>query len=270
MGGRKKKLGVCKLCKEERELSFEHVPPRAAFNKHTRYLSIPSDEYFAIENLLENQPKGKIQQGGLGYYSFCVDCNNFLGREYVPEYLKWARALSSIPADPGDYVQFTLLDMNPLKIIKQIISMFIASNEDWYGEEFSELLGFVRNPEKQDLSKKFNLFFYLNTNGQFRNTGFTSMHTPELGFIKCNEITFPPVGYVLTYDYEYTFPFWTEITNFASYQSGKTGVIPIVACNLETHLAGMPLDYRKRESISKTISESLEFERSIKKKLKDY
>ena len=31
------KVGKCKLCLETKELNFEHIPPRSAFNKETKY-----------------------------------------------------------------------------------------------------------------------------------------------------------------------------------------------------------------------------------------
>ena len=41
--------GICRICKRKTELSFEHIPPKAAFNKYTKFRSIPFLEY--IQNL---------------------------------------------------------------------------------------------------------------------------------------------------------------------------------------------------------------------------
>lgn len=67
---KKTKTGICKICKEKRELSFEHIPPRSAYNKATNYYSIDSTElYLHAEDFAfhKKKPKSKKEQGGMGY-----------------------------------------------------------------------------------------------------------------------------------------------------------------------------------------------------------
>jgi len=89
---KEKQIGLCRICGQEKELSYEHVPPRVAFNKNTRHVSVSMEAYAKVDNPLEYSPKGKILQGGIGYYSLCRECNSFLGRMYVPAYEKWVRS----------------------------------------------------------------------------------------------------------------------------------------------------------------------------------
>lgn len=77
------KFGTCKLCQNESYLNFEHVPPRSAGNKTTRYKKGSFLDFMTSENPFSYSAKGKIHQGGIGYYSYCIKCNNFLGTEYV-------------------------------------------------------------------------------------------------------------------------------------------------------------------------------------------
>lgn len=32
MGKKKEIIGICKICKEEKKLTYEHFPPKSAFN----------------------------------------------------------------------------------------------------------------------------------------------------------------------------------------------------------------------------------------------
>lgn len=61
--------GICKICKQEKMLNYEHFPPRSAFNKETRFFSVPQNDYFYnfleyinplnYENIKRNTPKSK-------------------------------------------------------------------------------------------------------------------------------------------------------------------------------------------------------------------
>ena len=150
-GTKIKEIGICKLCKENKELSFEHIPPSSAYNKNTRYYSIPHDEYFKnseTESLLEFKPKGKKIQGGLGDNCLCEDCNNFLGSMYVRDYKKWANlGMTLISENGGDFKScgFTTIEINFLKILKQIVAIFICNNRLEFTETYTGLIEFVKD-----------------------------------------------------------------------------------------------------------------------------
>ena len=40
------KIGKCKLCLKIKELNFEHIPPRSAFNKNTSYYNVDQSDFF--------------------------------------------------------------------------------------------------------------------------------------------------------------------------------------------------------------------------------
>jgi len=106
MGKRKKVKGICRLCGKNTSLTFEHVPPQSAYNKHTKYYKQSIEEMMKVDNLLNHKFKGKLYQGGIGYHSLCNDCNNFLGTHYVNSYKDWVQKecivpnLGSVPIAP--------------------------------------------------------------------------------------------------------------------------------------------------------------------------
>ena len=59
MARHKMEFGTCRLCGKETDLSFEHVPPRVAFNRKTTYLSVEFDDFIKVDNPLEEKYKGK-------------------------------------------------------------------------------------------------------------------------------------------------------------------------------------------------------------------
>jgi len=148
MTRRQKEIGRCCICGVEGKLSFEHVPPRSAFNKH------PILE-FDVKKLIGNweaEIKGKIQQLGAGSYTLCEKCNTTTGAWYGPAYAEWAhqafRLLSLTRGAPTLCYQFRIF---PLRVLKQIICIFFSANGPGFGEVHPDLVKFVLNREDRDL-----------------------------------------------------------------------------------------------------------------------
>lgn len=236
----KNNFGKCRICGQNKQLTFEHVPPRVTLNRTTKYVSIPFEEWS-----IDSKPKGKILQGGIGYYSLCKDCNTFLGINYVKAYEKWViSAVQLIMKYDFDFAKYIALKQEPLKIIKQIISMFLAINDDWYLDAHPELAEFVRNPLSNALPDKFQVFTYLNHKGQYRYFKYGVAHDPVLGVICVSEIAFPPFGYVLTYNFDGKIERLQNITHFKNYSPESKHDLDMSLHKLETNIPFCPLDYR--------------------------
>ena len=80
----KKNIGQCCICGKESELTFEHIPPRAAFNNFNMKL------YDFWGYLLRNNTKYHPFQRGAGKYSLCASCNNRTGEWYGAAYAEFA------------------------------------------------------------------------------------------------------------------------------------------------------------------------------------
>jgi hypothetical protein len=248
---KEKTIGVCRLCKETKELSFEHFPPSSAYNKNTKYFSIPHDEYFKnaeAESLLEYKPKGRKLQGGLGDNCLCKDCNNFLGSAYVREYKKWANiGMTLINQDGGDFKAcgFTSIEINFLKILKQIIAIFICNNRPLFTEIYPGLIEFVKDEKSTDLPSRYKIYTYLNNEGQIR-TG--EIYYTNLYGAVC-EFTFRPFGYVLSIDNEMHFENLLEITGLKDLADFEKTEVEMILNKYPTFLPFAPMDYRTKDEI---------------------
>lgn len=245
--------GICRICKKRKDLSFEHIPPKAAFNKYTKFRVIPFLEYVQNSNNEDYKTTAKLQQGGLGEYCLCRSCNSFLGINYVPEYLKMAQVgMGIFKIKTFEKVNFTTFEISPFRFLKQVIAMFICINESEFTDNEPELLKFVRDSKETYLPEKFRVFMYLNNVGQFRNL--TKMYTNTHGYV--NELTFPPFGFVLSMDSNFSFSL-TEITKFKFLDENYKDEVNFELLNLPTHLP-FPIDYRTQEEIDETIKKNKE------------
>jgi len=215
------------------------------------------NDLVGIDNPLTDLKKGKIEQGGIGFYSLCSECNNFLGRTYVKAYQKWAIAGQQIlsQGEFGPNVRYQIIEQEPSKVIKQILSMFLAINADWYRKAYPELVAFVKDPNSKDLPEKYKLYVYLNKEGKPRYAQHAAQYTGELGAINCTEIAFPPFGYLLTFDYQPGISFLTNITTFKDHDGPEEIAIGLNV--LPTHLPFIALDYRTREQLEIEIAEQV-------------
>ncbi|MEP1487369.1 MAG: hypothetical protein ABJK28_02960 [Algibacter sp.] len=252
---KKTAVGKCKLCKEIKELNFEHIPPRSAFNKETRYYNINQIEYLqkAKEYTFENlKPKSKKEQGGIGQYSFCEECNGFLGSKYVRTYKRLAQiAMSIIQSNDRNIkaFEFDISDINLLKFLKQITSIFIATNSYSFTESYPELLEFVKDENLNELPNRYRFYMYLNNEGQIRNGHI--YFTNYYGTV-C-EFTFQPFGFVLSIDNPNRIMKLTEITNFKQYDKiKKVEKLSIILNKYPTYYP-IPLDFRTENELNDSI-----------------
>lgn len=258
MSRRKMQKGICRICKKNTELSFEHIPPKAAFNKYTKFRTVPYLEYVQNSHREDYKPTTKLQQGGIGEYCLCRKCNSFLGNNYVPDYFKMAQVAKTIFQNKNfKTAKFTTNGISPLRLLKQVIAMFVCMQKAEFTDENPELLSFLKNPKEKNLPDKFRVFMYLNYFGQIRQLN--TMYTNIYGLV--NELTFPPLGFVLSIKSDAIFPL-TEITHFKNLDEDYRDEVNLELYNHPTHLP-FPIDYRSLEEIEETIRESEKYENDV-------
>ena len=163
----KKKHGMCALCKKETDLTFEHIPPRAAFNsKPSRPIKVA--DLIKHKEMMPWETDGlkyeNLQQG-MGYSCLCQSCNNLTGTWYGDSYVKFAQAAAYVvkasPEIRKNSVEF--LDIYPLRVIKQIVSMFCSINPpDRF--DLDDLRKFVINKQETGIdATKYRLCMCLST-----------------------------------------------------------------------------------------------------------
>ena len=251
----KEKLkGICHICGNYGDLTFEHVPPRAAFN-NKRTIAVKFEDTFRLGP--DTMPKGRTQQGGIGFYTLCAKCNNNTGSWYGKYFIDWCYQGIDVLIRSGGKPSLIYLNyLFPLPIIKQIITMFFSVNPCSFGKVNTELVRFILNKEAKYLPPKYNFFAYYNTSNKFRYQGTCCKGNFFSGkYCLLSEINYPPFGYVMTIDSEPPDDRLFEITNFSRFSYNEFKVMDIKMPVLPIHTA-MPGDYRTKEEIYKQISKN--------------
>lgn len=217
----KKKNGVCHLCGKEGELTFEHIPPKAAFNQATINSYIWGD---VTEN---RKVKGKPKQGGFGEHTLCPKCNNDTGGWYSQEYVRLSRIFYDVTRVWDKYnVKKDLLiikDVYPLRFIKQIATCFISILPNTFSQNYPDFAKFLLDKESQNLPKGFRFFINLCKFSSYDKTYL--IHQPFFGHVNpvaleanlFSIIQHPPFQLMMTMDNE-DLSGATEITQFTQYK----------------------------------------------------
>jgi len=260
--------GICHLCGEEGKLSFEHVPPKAAFN-NKRTIQVQLEDLIKLGP--DEFPKGPEKQGGVGDYTLCERCNSitghWYGRYFVDLCYQGFELLSRTNGKPSLYYLYYIF---PLPVIKQIMAMFFSVTHPGFSDANKELVSFVLCKEKKYLPKKYRLYIYLNPKGQLRYHGIIAKANICNGETNIfSEITYPPFGYVLTIDSKPPDERLYDITHFTRYNYNDFKVMQLRLPVLPTHRAELPGDYRTEEEINEAYLKSLAFEETQKKNAKN-
>lgn len=256
----KNKEGTCHLCGHYGKLSFEHIPPKKAFN------DCPVSTYNYFMGIAEGNYDIKKSQKGLGDYTLCVSCNNNTGSWYGTQFIDWARQsmnlLEYTSNRPSLYYRFRIF---PLRVIKQIACMMFSVNVDQFRNDHQELVKFVLNKEEQYLNPDTKFFAYFNPKGIRVLGGIGKLITNEInpeGFIEnvsrlrtkierhrtLSEVAFPPLGYVLAFDSEKPDSRLVDISYFAKFRYNDMYSVELRLPMLSVD-SPYPTDYRPLQEL---------------------
>ena len=251
----KREYSGCHICGRVGKLSKDHVPPQKAFNDYKSYL------YSGIKAISADQVpwdftglKGDQHQNGIGFYSLCRDCNSntggWYGRAFVDFIYKGYCATHNTHETSGAWIKVPFHEVYPLRIAKQILTMFFSINSALLAQVHPELTALVLSKEKRGISTRdFGIYIYLLRGSITRYIGIASLYSTCGNQVRLvSELSAPPFGFVLEIKPK-SVAGQCNIADFLNnyYYRDKTSitlVMPILECN-----TWCPLDYRTKQQV---------------------
>lgn len=274
----KTRYGTCAICGEQRPLTFEHIPPRSAYNDQT-VMVLRGEK--VLSHLVGQVERGQQQQRGAGDWLTCAECNNKSGRWYVREYAAWVERGVRILALVGGrerqdeqtaarVVRVPFEGVRPLLFLKQIVYMLLAVNPTGFGDVHPDLRQFVLSRDATGLSGSCHFHLGLVWGPGMRHVGTTAKMGLRQGSAwLISEVAFPPFSCVMSVDApRHGLPL-CEITAFARYGPDEVTDVELPLLLGFTHFA-FPGDYRSGASIARdrstndAISATMESSRSTR------
>ncbi len=255
MARNKTKIYPCHICGTKTKLSYEHIPPRAAFNNRPVVEGLLGE--LIKSDKIGGSLKGKTLQRGGGGYTLCEKCNNNTGSWYGKDYVDWveqtARILMESKINPSIYCLYNIF---PLRVIKQIVCMFFSVNANNFKDVQKELVRFVLNKDAVGIEPQIHIYCFLNPSKVSRQSGVSGL----LDFKKhrtkiISEIIFFPFGYILSLNEIKPDDRLAEITFFSGYHYNERKEIHLKLPYLPIY-SYLPGDYRNEQEITAHHSET--------------
>lgn len=225
---RERTCGICRICGLERELTYEHVPPRCAFNDQRARM-------YSLEQWVVLQSGGparyRDQQRGSGYVTLCSECNNRRGGAWnAREFCKWTKmARGLIRRFPSgrrvESATFRTHSLEPLPFSKQIVSMILALNLPTFGTTYPALREFVLDRDRTSLPDDHHVYLSLCDLGFARWVGQYAFMGQTLDgnieSVAASELSYFPFTYVLAIGARLQHGALTDITAFTRRRRGE-------------------------------------------------
>ncbi len=207
-------LKACHLCGIVTRLTFEHVPPKAAFNSESVRLAkiLKHLEKGMIED--PEQLDSTVQRKGMGGYTLCSRCNNDTGSWYGKAYVSWAyQGMEYLQAGGSSLsIPFHIF---PGRVAKQIVCMFASACGPGVFEKHREMRKFVLDRDSVGIPESIRIYCYMfdPNSSKSRQAGITGLISGSNTHVFA-EISFPPFGYIMTFESSPVDPALLDITPF--------------------------------------------------------
>lgn len=239
---------LCRLCGDYKKMSFEHIPPKKAFNNNQQLLR-------TMENHFSGNSCSKFPRG-LGRYSLCVDCNNRTGALYAKAFINWTKQGFDFLDMVGEEKLLSLpYYIQPLNVIKQIMTMAIGMSDEMSIDANKEIRQFIVNRRQNDLPPSYRVFVYYSVKGQIRfSSGMAILDINGGGSDHVlAEVALPPFGYAITKPVGNRKSLAEskglyEITWFSKFRFNEWTQVHLRIPTRETNFPS-PLDYRNKYGI---------------------
>lgn len=196
---KKRVFDVCCICGEEKELTYEHIPPKAAFNHFGLKL------YDFYDYIINNNTKYQHLQKGAGRYSLCAKCNNDTGTWYGTAYAEFANQGMRYYRQKAKGIISVPYTIYPLRVLKQVVSMFASAKGAIWCENNPTIRSFLLDPNYRKLPPNVDVRMYMVDKGRSKiepTAGQMNVFTGER-FVG-SEIAYTPFSFICVDDKSYT------------------------------------------------------------------
>ena len=204
MARRNKKIeGLCAICRTIKKLTPEHIPPRSTGNTG----NVKLIDFISLINNSNNN-HGQIYQNGIVYTTLCESCNNNTGSWYGRDYLDWVNQIKEINKNENlskGVLKETNINFYPLRVFKQIVSMFLSLNHRFMDNDTLEVVKkFLLEKDNRNFPKDFYIYLYVVSpeTRYFKQVPFPDSYVMDLRnnniFYNFSEIAWGDIGLIFS------------------------------------------------------------------------
>ena len=251
--------GKCSICGTECRLTFEHVPPEAAFNDARVREADPRKILGAGSLEAIMTPQGLVKQRGAGRFTLCASCNSLTGAWYGTDYVHWAvQGMRHLLAAPHDIQLNRPFTIFPSRVFKQILAMFASACGPKMFAARPDLPRLVLNRDMKGCPEGLRMYvYYVEPKSTFvRQSGVSARLSLDHPTSTYSEIAFPPFGYLLAFASPPPDGRLVDITFFSqsSYDDARELSLSFPVLSV---CSPFPGDFRSREELNDAFEASM-------------
>lgn len=120
---KREKVSICNLCRHEKDLSWDHVPPKGGIEIST----VQMETVFNHMTGDRKKPKLRESQNGMKFRTICSDCNSLLGTEYDPVINDFAISVGRYLNSALKLPEISNHPVKPQRLMKAILGHLVAA-----------------------------------------------------------------------------------------------------------------------------------------------
>lgn len=120
---KRSKKSICNLCRQEKNLSWDHVPPKGGIELST----VKMETILSLMTSSEEKPKLRESQNGMKYRTICSDCNSYLGTEFDSTINDFATSVGCYLDSSIELPNTVSHKVKPQRLMKAILGHLVAA-----------------------------------------------------------------------------------------------------------------------------------------------
>ncbi len=190
---RTQKISICNVCRQEKILSWDHVPPKGSIEL------TPVEQKTLLSVLTGEKVRGTVSQNGVKFKTICSECNEFMGREYDKELKHFSLSVGRLLKTKLYLPKSVTVKAKPQRILKSILGHMLAAKVEIEDTSFDKVAREFVLEKDSKLPPSTNIFFWIYPFGSSATIRDFVMFTPRGTFRDPRMfqlLKFFPLGYL--------------------------------------------------------------------------
>jgi hypothetical protein len=163
----------------------------------------------------------RVERDGFAVRTLCRHCNSKTGGSYGTAYKSFVEQFSRSGSIDASAARgwVSVRDIQPLRVAKQMVSMFLAAQEEFDLARWSALRAFVLRRDAKLLPGQLRIYLYRNVSSYGRVASLSGLASLAGAFpmAAVSEVAWPPVGLVFALEPHALLEGMKEVTEWGTY-----------------------------------------------------
>lgn len=151
------KISICNICREEKSLSWDHVPPQGGIELS----KVEMETVFGLMTGNRENQKLRESQNGVKFRTICKECNELLGLNYDPTLNDFALSIGKYLSTRIKLPNVVTHKVKPQRLFKSLLGHLVAAKVDIENTSFDVMARDYILDKGASLPEDINVFYWV-------------------------------------------------------------------------------------------------------------